>query len=107
MATKKKPTPKPIQYRGLTLGYDKRNDRYITENGKIFAFKAHWADSSWIAGVVVDLPCPDEDGAITYGTAEMPQEAIDLALDAALERTDLYMKPMAEQKTNFLKIRNS
>jgi len=107
MATKKKPTPKPIECRGLTLGYDKRNDRYTTKDGKVFAFKVHWADSSWVAGVIVDLPCPDEDGTIAYGTAEMPPEAIDLALDAALERIDFHMKPMADQKTNFLKIRNS
>ena len=104
MATKKKTAPKLMEYRGLTLGYDKRNDRYTTEDGKTFAFKVHWADSAWVAGINID--CYEED-TIVYGSAETRQEAIDIALDAALESLDNFMKPITKQKTNFLKIRNS
>lgn len=106
MATKKKTTPK--QYRGVTLNFDKGTGRYFTEDRQIFLYKDRWEvpNGSWAAGVIVDRH-HDEDGIIVYGSAETVQEAIDIALDNALECIDNHMKTVAEQKTNLLKIRNS
>lgn len=110
-ATKKKSAPKPIQYRGITLNYNKRKERYhASDDGAIFAYKEHWADNNWVAGVILVLNNylnEDEDSVICYGQSENLQEAMDTALDRAVENIDNFIQPIVDQKTFLLKMRNS
>lgn len=105
MATKKKATPKTIEYRGLVLNWDKNRKRYIGNNHNIYLYlpkKDHPnQDQAW--GAVVEFV----GGGIVSMESTTPQDAIDFALAYAVARLDKRISDLTWEKETLHKIINT
>ena len=115
MATKKKTIPKTIKYRGLTLRYNKISGDYSDKLGG-FCVRQHGIDS-WSATVYIGSDGgPDEESSQcivhapmcmgdSYCLAKTYQEAIDLAVDNAVDALDAQIRWLTNDKEELLNIK--